>query len=70
MARGIKRRLRKVSDAVNAEISAMTNNDDMYSRGLASEGYLGGYRDCLMDVLSVLSGYDPTDRSRTNWWKL
>ena len=33
--------------------------------GMASEGYNGGYRDALNDVLLVLSGVRP---NRNGWW--
>ena len=33
-----------------------------YGKGLASEGYLGGYRDALDDVMLALNGVHPTTR--------
>ena len=35
--------------------------------GLASEGYAGGYRDALDDVLLALDGVPPQNRGR-GWW--
>jgi hypothetical protein len=38
----------------------------LISAGLASEGYNGGYRDALIDVIMFLNGVLP---NRNDWWK-
>lgn len=38
----------------------------VYSRWLAAEGYNGGYRDALDDVLLALGGVTP---QRHDWWQ-
>lgn len=40
----------------------------VYARHLAAEGYNGGYRDALDDVLLVLEGTTP-DRMDNRWWQ-
>lgn len=65
MPKGIKRKLNKVLDKVNKQIASSINRDNIYSRGLASEGYNGGYRDALSDVLLALNGAQP---NRQRWW--
>jgi len=40
--------------------------DSMYGRGLASEGYTGGYTAALMDVLLFL--HSRTIPNRNGWW--
>ena len=50
---------------VNEEISGFTWRGGIYAKGLASEGYNGGYRDALNDVLLALNGVKP---NRQNWW--
>lgn len=50
---------------VQAQIERDTH-DNMYSRGLAGEGYKGGYRDALDDVILILNGATPY---RNFWWE-
>ena len=59
MAKGIKRNLQKVYKIVNSRISAFAKREGIYAGGLASEGYLGGYRDALDDVIVALNGTIP-----------
>ena len=66
MARGIKRELVKARDAVSREISGMAAHGPI-AAGLSSEGYAGGYRDALDDVLLALNGVSPR---RRGWWEL
>jgi hypothetical protein len=70
MAKGIKRKLYKVYDNVSKEIADFSRNKDgqdgFYARGLASEGYNGGYRDAISDVLLALNGVNP---NRRFWWE-
>jgi len=69
MARGIKRKLGKAIKNVNSAIRDQTNQESLYSRGLSSEGYLGGYRDALNDVLLVLNGVGPNRGWDKNFWE-
>ena len=57
-----KRKIRKAAAQVEARIVAATNQDSLYSRGLAREGYLGGYSAALSDVLAVLDKVPPSRR--------
>lgn len=59
---GPKTRLRAALDAVIDRIDKETNRDSKYSRGLAREGYLGGYADALSDVQLLLNGVVPCRR--------
>ena len=65
MAKGIKRLLEIASASVDAEINSHASRGGKYARGLAGEGYAGGYRDALNDVLLALNGVTP---SRRGWW--
>jgi hypothetical protein len=49
---------------VNREISF--NSSGLYGGGLASEGYAGGYKDALCDVLLLLNGVTPM---RRDYWE-
>ena len=50
-------------EQVDAEIcEAAAGGHGIYSGGLASEGYAGGYRDALDDVLLLLNGVKPSRR--------
>jgi hypothetical protein len=52
MSRGIIRQLKRARKAAEKDMSAATS---FYGRGLASEGYSGGYRDALNDVELALN---------------
>jgi hypothetical protein len=52
-------KLQTVADNVQAIISARTRDGGLYARGLAGEGYAGGYRDALHDVILFLNGVKP-----------
>lgn len=62
MARGIKRKLRQVAKAVDAEIAGHAADGGLYARGLAGEGYAGGYREAISDVILALNGVKPGRR--------
>lgn len=66
MARGIVRLVIRVRRRIQSEMHEETDHQSMFSRGLASEGYAGGYRDALDDVLLALNGVTP---DRRGWWK-
>lgn len=66
MAKGIKRRIRQALKSINKEISDLSNPRSLYSSGLSSEGYAGGYRDALNDVILLLNGIEP---NRRGWYK-
>ena len=59
MSRGIVRMVRRAHKATQDYMTASTDQNSLYSRGLASEGYAGGYRDALSDVLLALNGVEP-----------
>lgn len=66
MAKGIVRLVTRVRRRIQEEMNAETRGGDRYARGLASEGYAGGYRDALDDVLLALNNVTP---HRRGWWK-
>jgi hypothetical protein len=61
-------RLRKRIDQALVNIEARLNDhdDSKFARGLASEGYVGGYRDALYAVSALIRDYAPQD-SRGFW---
>lgn len=61
MAKGIIRKLKKVLENVDKEINS--HDGGFFSRGLASEGYAGGYRDALYDVMLALNDVKPNRHS-------
>lgn len=70
MAKGIKRKIRKVIKEVEDDMSAFASGD--YLRGaLAQEGYSAGYRDALVDVFLALDGFGgkPSTNQRRKWWQ-
>ena len=59
--------IRNAQRNVEKEISNISSrSNSIYSRGLASEGYSGGYRDALNDVILLLNDVTPT---RRDYWE-
>lgn len=54
--------INRVADRVNADIAAYSEGGGKYRRGLAREGYLGGYLQALRDVDLASSGARPNTR--------
>ena len=63
MPKGIKRDIYKALKNADKAISGSARDGGMYAKGLSSEGYNGGYRDALFDVIAALNGV-PNCRSR------
>ncbi len=61
MAKGIKRKLKKAQERVGREI-ATNSNGGLYARGLAGEGYAGGYSAAISDIMLLLDGCPPCVR--------
>lgn len=59
MAKGIKKLLKDCISRIHHEMSFA---EGRYGKALASEGYAGGYRDALADVLLLLNGVKPNSR--------
>lgn len=59
-----RKRIEAARKAVSRDINAHAGMG-RYAAGLASEGYNGGYRDALDDVLLLLNGIVP---NRGGWW--
>ncbi len=59
MAKGILKSLRKIREGMSQKISDNTDQSDLYSRGLSTEGWNGGYIACLDDVELALNGTQP-----------
>ena len=55
----------KVRERVATRIAEDANRGGKFARGLAGEGYKGGYRDALDDVLMFYRGVRP---NRNEWW--
>jgi len=62
------RAIRYAQAQADKEIIGFAGRGGMYARGLASEGYAGGYRDALSDVLLLLTG-DTMPHRRDYWPK-
>lgn len=61
MTRSILRALRKAQTKVTAEIDGFAAGGDKFTRGLANEGWAGGYRQALYDVEAMLTHGYPSD---------
>ena len=59
------REIEKARELVEKEIRARAAQGGMYARGLSSEGYAGGYRDALDDVMLLLRDVMP---NRYPYW--
>ena len=64
--KGIMRKLDIVAKNVNRAISNQARSGGMYARALSSEGYVGGYRQAIQDVILALNGNEPNTR---NFWE-
>ena len=64
MAKGIKKAIYKALLNVDDEIKGYAERG-LYAAGLSAEGYAGGYRDALHDILLALNGTTP---DRRNYW--
>lgn len=60
------RRIKTALSEVSAEVRGNASRGGIYAGGLASEGYAGGYRDALSDVLLLLEG--DTAPNRRHYW--
>lgn len=60
----VKKNIKEALKKVDAEIKG-TASRGAIAGALASEGYSGGYRDCLHDMRLVLAGIQP---NRRNYW--
>jgi len=67
MTKGIKRKLDIAYKKVNKIISVQAKGG-FYAAGLASEGYNGGYRQAIMDVIQVLNGNKPNFPNTRDFW--
>jgi hypothetical protein len=65
VAKGIKRKIRTALENIQKEINGNASGG-FYARGLAGEGYAGGYRDALYAVQALLNGNRPPD-DRCYW---
>lgn len=70
MAKGIKRMVRIARANVQEEISGYIassgeGRSNFFARGLSGEGFNGGYRAALDDVIIALNGGVP---NRNGWW--
>jgi len=64
MGKGIKRKIIKARNRVTKEISGYAGRGSI-AQALSSEGYAGGYRDCLDDIILLLNGNNP---KRRDYW--
>jgi hypothetical protein len=61
----LRKGIDKTMKQVNLEISDLARNSHV-AAGLASEGYAGGYRDALSDVLLALNG---VNNGSSRYWR-
>ena len=60
----VKTLIKKLQKNVSAEIKG--NSTGFYGSGIASEGYAGGYRDALYDVMGILNNIEPRN---SRYWR-
>lgn len=60
----LKEEVRRLMQEADAAIKGHANSGGMYARGLASEGYAGGYRDAMNDIILLMNGGVVTRRIR------
>lgn len=62
----VEKKIDQTIKKITKHISDNTNNNSVSSRGLAFEGYWGGYIQALNDVDCYLRGMTPTNN---HFWK-
>jgi len=62
--RNKKKLISKAIKNVDEEIAGLASHGHT-AAGLSSEGYAGGYRDALYDMINLLNGVFP---QRRYWW--
>ena len=60
-------KIQKAIDNVHRQIALQTDQSNKYSRGLAYEGYLGGYVDALMDAIAIIRKVPTSHKNRRYW---
>ncbi len=63
-----KKRIKAASAEVSKLITSFATQGSHFARGMAAEGYNGGYRDALQDVLLLLNKCEPC--CRPEFWRL
>jgi hypothetical protein len=61
-ARGIIRKVARARKRVEELIQRETDRTNRFSGGLSGEGWNGGYRQALDDVMLALNGVEPSTR--------
>jgi hypothetical protein len=71
----VKTNIHNALKVVGEEIHDLSHRGDgekmgeLYARGTASEGYAGGYRQALQDIILVMNGIQPDTRDYWKNWK-
>ena len=63
----LKKKVEIARNRMGEKIERNTDQNSLYSRELAREGYRGGYEQCLMDVGLLMIGLPPYGRERSLW---
>ena len=64
--KNIRAEMSSAHASADAEYKASGSKGPNFAAGLASEGYVGGYRDALSDVILAMNGITPNTRG---WWE-
>lgn len=57
-----RQKIRLAKQKVQEQIRRSTDQNNLYARGLAREGFLGGYEAALQDALAALDNIPPSRR--------
>ena len=63
----LRKRIAGAEKAAMAEIAGNADRGSLYARGLANEGWAGGYLQALRDVQLVMNGVEPNSRYGRAW---
>lgn len=69
MSRKLVKRIGDVTEGVRASMHRDTNRDCMFSRGMSTEGFNGGYLQALYDMQGFLNGYTNLGSRHEALWK-
>lgn len=71
MSKRLVKKMGDVIDAIRAEMrrDLVGQEDNMYARGLSTEGWVGGYIQALSDVTAFTQGYTNITTRFAKYWR-
>lgn len=65
----LAKKIRKVQDGINAQLSREYDELNRTGRAMQREGYEGGYLQALADVMANIDGYVDVNSRHADLWR-